>query len=263
MKLLVVYHSGVGNTKLIAEMIWSRLKETFVTDISAVEDIKDMSSTLDYYDGYIIGFPTYHTHPSISIIEFINNCETLGKSKPAYIFTTCAMFSANTLRIFAKMCLVKNVIPVQYRSYRCAATDGTLLMPYIKALFTIEKNLDKKVEAEVQKIKTIFSNRQPIVNLPPFSLMSILNFPNKKVGQFITLKIFLHKDKCNKCGQCIRNCNRNAMRPDQDQYPLFIKNQCEKCFRCIHHCPNKALSLSKRHIPKKQLNEEFFKNQST
>lgn len=257
MKLLVIYHSGVGNTKLIAEMLNNRLKQSFVTEIMAIEKIQD-EFFLDNYDGYIIGFPTHHTHPSISIIEFINNMTMLCKRKPAYIFTTCGWYSANTLRIFAKICVVKNIIPVLHQSYRCAATDGTLLVPYIKVLFTFEKNLEQKVENEAEKIKDVFNNRQYNVNLPQFKLIGIINYPNKKMGQLITFNIFLHKDNCTKCGKCIKNCNMNAMKFDEDKYPLFDKGKCGKCYRCIHHCPNKALSLSRRKVPKKQLTEDFF-----
>ncbi len=254
MKLLVLYHSGVGNTKLIANRLNSKLKQTYVTDLFAVEEIGDDFSFKNY-DGYVIGFPTCHTHPSDSILKFINSIDMLKRSKPAYIFTTCGWFSANTLRIFARLCLNKNIIPVLHQSYRCPATDGTLVAPYIKALFSFEKGLTKKIDNDVEKIKTAFEG-EPSANLPRFKLISLLNYPNKKIGQLITLKIFLHKDKCIKCGKCIENCIMNAMNADEENYPVFTKEKCEKCYRCIHHCPNKALSLSKRKAPKKLLTEE-------
>lgn len=256
MKLLAIYHSGVGNTRLIAEMLSNKLRKSYEIDIYAIEEIEDTFSYEDY-DGYIIGFPTYHAHPSVSILKLVSNINKLHDSKPAYIFTTCGWFSANALRIFTKVCVAKNIIPVLFQSYRCAATDGVLLAPKIKMLYSYEKGLIKKIEYDVEKITSTFNNK-PKVNKPRFKIISIINYPNKKLGQLITFKIYLHKDNCTKCGKCIKNCNMKAMRTGQGNYPIFDKHKCEKCYRCIHHCPNKALSLSKRKSLQKQLTRDFF-----
>ncbi|MDF2613962.1 MAG: 4Fe-4S ferredoxin [Clostridia bacterium] len=257
MKILILYHSGVGNTKLVAEVLNNKLRELFETKIIAVEKLSN-EFVVDNYDGYVIGFPTYHAHPSGSIIKFIDNADSLSKKKPAYIYTTCGWYSGNALRIFAKKCIRKNIIPTSNRSFRCTATDGVLLFPFINSLFTFEKNLVQKIEREAERIKKEFIRESYRPNLPRFKLYSILNFPNKKIGQLITLKIFLHKENCSRCGKCIKNCNMNAMKPNNANFPLFDKDNCEKCYRCIHHCPNKALSLFKRKVPEKQLSEGFF-----
>lgn len=256
MKLLIMYHSGVGNTRLIAELLYRGLGRTNEVDMYPIEAI-DGEFPYQKYDGYIIGFPTYHAHPSRSIINFIDHMKELSNRKPAYIFTTCGWFSANTLRVFAMICIAKNIIPVLFQSYRCSATDGVLFAPFIKSLFTFEKNLSKKIENDVEKISQLF-HIDPLVNLPRFKLISIINYPNKKLGQFFSFHIYLHKKNCSKCGKCIRHCNMQALTLADDGYPLFDKLKCEKCYRCIHHCPKKALSLSRRKVPKKQLSKDFF-----
>ncbi len=257
MKILILYHSGVGNTKLVAEVLNNKLKESFETKVIAVEELSN-EFVIDNYDGYIIGFPTYHTHPSESIIKFIDNASSIDKKMPAYIYTTCGWYSGNALRIFAKKCIRKNIIPVSYRTFRCAATDGVLLFPFIDILFTFEKDLVQKIEREAEKVKKEFICKSHSYDVPRFKLYSILNFPNKMIGQWITLKIFLHKKNCIRCGKCIKNCNMNAMKLGKGNFPLFDKANCEKCYRCIHHCPHKALSLSKRKVPQRQLSEDFF-----
>ncbi len=260
-KLLAMYHSSVGNTRLVAELLHSRLEMTQEVELYAIEEIGD-SFPFENYDGYIIGFPTHHAQPSISMIEFIDNMERLQHKKPAYIFTTCGWFSADALRIFARICIDKNIIPVLSQSYRCAATDGVLVAPFIKALFTYEKKLVNKIESDTERIITVF-DKKPRINLPHLQLISVLNYPNKKIGEWITLNIFLHEGNCTKCGKCIRNCNGKALTVGKDSYPKFDKSHCEKCYRCIHHCPTKALSLSKRKLPKKQLTREFFDSYKT
>lgn len=87
----------------------------------------------------------YHSSPSQSILKYFNSIKPLSKNKPVYIFTTCGLYSANTLRIFAKKCVSKNLISVLHCSYRCPATDGTLLAPNIKIWFKFEFNYSRKV----------------------------------------------------------------------------------------------------------------------
>ena len=257
MKLLIIYHSGAGNTRTIAKILETKLKEIHEIDIYPIEEINNKLVYEDY-DGLIIGFPTYHTHPSVSIIKYINSIKKLDIGKPAYIFTTCGWFSANTLRIFARLCLYKNVVPVLYQSYRCTATDGALLAPNIKTFFKFEKKIMSKINNDVILITDTLNSETLIPKIPRFKLISILNYPNKKMGQLITFKIFIHKNYCIKCEKCIKNCNTNAITIGDDGFPIFDKHKCEKCYRCIHHCKNKALSLSKKKIHKKLLTEDFF-----
>ena len=69
------------------------------------------------------------------------------------------------------------------------------------------------------------------------------------MGQLITFPIYIHKNKCIRCGKCTTGCPSGAMKIDKEGYPVFDKTKCEKCYRCIHHCPKHALSLNKRKTP--------------
>jgi hypothetical protein len=65
--------------------------------------------------------------------------------------------------------MVKNLIPVLHRSYRCPATDGALLTPYIKRWFKFEKDIERKVEEEAERILHEFNKKQHKVKLPRFN----------------------------------------------------------------------------------------------
>ena len=252
-KVAVLYHSGVGNTKKVAVKIHQILSKVFDADLYSVEKIPK-TLDLNCYDGLVIGFPVIHTHPTKTILKFINNIERLAEPKPIYVFTTCGLYSANTLRIFAKYCIAKNIIPVLDRVFwGCPATDGTLLAPFIKLFYTFPKNLDTNIAVDVKKFINIVNNGSFRLKMPKFKIYSILNYPNKLAGQLVTFTIYLHNQKCSKCGKCIINCPTKALTKDENGYPLFHMQKCEKCYRCIHHCPNLALSLNKRKTPKKVL----------
>ncbi|AHV97024.1 EFR1 family ferrodoxin [Paenibacillus sabinae] len=251
-KILILYHSGVGNTKFVAERIYENLNRDFHLEVYSVEQIAG-NLDLNHYDGFVFGFPTVHTHPSTRILRFMESLGILAKPVPDYIFTTCGLYSANTLRIFSKYCVKKNIIPVTHRAYRCAAIDGILLAPFMKLWFYHEKGLDNKIDADCQEFLSKMTTGGCQLNMPRFKLYSILNYPNKWLGQHLTFPIYLHKDRCTGCGKCIRNCPAAALEKDARNYPVFMSKRCEKCYRCIHRCPRKALSLSKKKPPSKVL----------
>jgi ferredoxin/flavodoxin len=249
MKFLILYHSGAGNTRMVAKKIEEQLKLQHVVDTYSVESMLDITH-YEEYDGIVIGFPTIHTHPTKRILDYMKSVQPLEKAIPVYLYTTCGMYSANTVRIFAKECISKNMIPIINKSYRCSATDGMLLAPNIKLFRKPEKNLEGKINRDCIEFVHKIQVENYEVCIPRFKLYSILNYPNKVAGHYITFPIYLHNNKCIKCGICIENCPTKAMTKDKNGYPYFEKQKCDKCYRCIHHCPRKALSLSKRTTPK-------------
>lgn len=250
-EVLVLYYSGVGNTKRVAEVIKSNIAARYNVDIYSVEKLPN-DFDINQYKAIIIGFPTIHSSPAKPIITFLNSVIKLENAVPTYVFTTCGLYSANSLRIFGKRCVVKNMVPIINSSYRCPSTDGILLAPFMKCLFLDEKNLYKRVEKDsFEFIKLL---KMPLrINMPRAKVYSILNHPNKLLGQRFPFKIYLHKERCIGCGKCISNCPVQAYKMDNNRFPIIDKSKCISCYRCIHHCTERALSLSKKKIPKKTL----------
>lgn len=257
MKVLLMYHSSVGNTKLLSNLICSVLAKTVECDIFSVESLP---SDLDYndYDAYVIGFPTYHSRPSEEIMKHFNSIQVLKEKKPAFIFTTCGWYSANALRIFVKVNLNKGIYPLMSRSYKCIATDGILIAPMLKFLFDFDRKLPSKIERDSKEFVDMLENQKSIAKIPRFKLYSIINYPNAVLGQKYTFKINLNEDKCIQCGRCVRECNVSAFSLDSNGYPEVDRKKCVNCYRCIHHCPVGALSIYKRRFPTVVLNEEFY-----
>ena len=251
--IAIVYHSGVCNTRKVAEKIYARLSDHYNIALFSVENIPD-GFTFNDYDGVVIGFPVIHSHPSKRILKFLQDIKPLETAKAAYIFTTCGLYSANTLRIFAKRCIPQNIVPIIHRAFRgCPAADGTLLAPCIDWFYRFPNDLDRNIERDVTAFCHGIENSVVKPNIPRFKLYSILNYPNKLAGKLITFPIFLHKQKCLKCGKCAADCAASALEKDTEGYPVFNPTKCEKCYRCIHHCPKLALSLSKSKSPKRGL----------
>lgn len=72
-----------------------------------------------------------------------------------------------------------------------------------------------------------------------------LKQPVKKVyAQFPKLD----KEKCQKCGLCVKKCRSNAIFQAPGKYPLFIHELCSGCGLCWHLCPHKAIKIEKKLI---------------
>ncbi len=70
----------------------------------------------------------------------------------------------------------------------------------------------------------------------------------------------LIKEKCTKCGLCLKTCRENAIFQPRDKngkpdYPLFIKDLCSGCGACWSVCPFGAIKPKKEQIGKIFLNE--------
>ena len=64
---LIIYFSGVGNTKAVAEQIKSYANK-IPTEIYSVENLPDDFS-VNNYSAIIIGTPTYHSEPAKPLMK--------------------------------------------------------------------------------------------------------------------------------------------------------------------------------------------------
>ncbi len=58
----------------------------------------------------------------------------------------------------------------------------------------------------------------------------------------------LDKEKCAKCGLCVRNCRSNAIFQPRGDYPIFLHELCSGCGLCWNLCPNKAIGTEEKTI---------------
>lgn len=257
-KVLILYHSGAGSTKTIAEIYYKKL-DTYFIDINSIDLDYDYKK-LQNYEFLILAFPTYHCSPSPSILEFIRNMPVFDEPKKSFAFTTYGLFSGNALREFIKECSTKNLKVCGYSAYRAPATDGALLLPPIPFMFSYEKNIAYKIDVDIKKIKEIIKTDTDKVQCPSFKLYTILNYPNKVLGKAYKHKLKLIEENCSNCNKCVNNCMRKCWNIYNSTYPQYKVENCEFCFRCIHHCPNGAIVLSKKTKTKVKLNESFYKD---
>ncbi len=72
MKILLVYSSQTGNTKILCEGVYKRLKEKLDVDIYNIKDIKNKEINSDY-DIIICGFWVEKGYPNKEMKQYIEN----------------------------------------------------------------------------------------------------------------------------------------------------------------------------------------------
>lgn len=254
-KILILYHSGAGSTKTIAQSYYSRL-EPYSADISPISLDYDYTRLQDY-DFIIFAFPTYHCSPSKSMRDFIKNMPRLNKPKKAFVFTTYGLYSGNSLREFIKECLPKNIIIGGYSSYKAPATDGALLMPSFGFMFRYGKKVKQRIDTDISNIGYLIKDNSYTHVSPRFKLYTILNYPNSALGKAYKYKFRLLAEDCINCNKCVDSCIRHCWTIG-NELPSYDSKNCEFCFRCIHNCPGQAIVLSKKTKYKSKLNQAFY-----
>lgn len=250
-KVLILYFSGVGSAKKVAELMYESLRGTCELRRCAIENATTVD--LNDFDALIIGTPVYHAAPSRIIADYFHGTRPLEKQTPAFLYNTRATWSCNTNRILTKQIQAKNIITIMDRDYRSPASDGSLIAPFVQRFFEFQKDLSEQVLIDSKKFMLLLSTGDTQGYIPRFRFTSVINAPNKLAGQLITFPVHNHRDRCLRCGTCVKNCPHETMATDDDGYPIWNAERCENCYRCIHHCLAKALSLSKRRAPKKLL----------
>ena len=240
-RIIILYYSGVGNTKRIAQYMYNYLRQKSSVDIYSIEELP-ANFSVDKYSKLIIGFPTIHAEPATLMMQFIQRINVSDKKLSTFVYTTCGLYSGNAIRIFCESAIVKNIVPTYTNSYRCPAIDGILLTPRIKRWYSYEKGLSLKIKNDIGQF---FKTNGNCAKIPRLKWYSILNYPNKMLGKNTKFKIYLHKNKCVKCRLCIEKCPVGACVSNANNLPAFHAAKCVNCYRCIHHCAQRALSLSK------------------
>ena len=258
MKILILYFSGVGATKKIAEMMASSLSDHEVKLYSVEEKVfKDFSC----YDALIVGTPTYHASPAQFLMDYIDAIPVQNQQLPTFVFNTKGLASCETNRILAKKLLSKNLITIYEADYLAPASDGSLFVPQIKRFFKFEKDVGLKVIRDcthflqsVHAQQLLHTQEDKVTaKIPPIRFSTFINAPNKFGSSFVKMNIHLHQDTCIKCNLCIKGCPYDAFTISEALFPVVIKDKCTNCYRCIHHCPTQALSLFKKKKHKRVL----------
>ncbi len=274
-KILLVYHSGTGSTKTISEVLSVKLKEKeYEVDLLKVRASPSNHEELlkKDYDFFIFGTPVHTGKPSKTMQEFVERIEKLPQVKRAFLFCTCAVLPADSLRYLHEKLKEKNIIGVGWEIFKSPGADAIAWIPPIfnflyrqgAYLSTFGKDTPAKIKRIINFIDEVMAKEDVTPNLPPHrwyattfvlnlaqSLDNILYVPKKK-------KIHILEDRCVNCKLCIKVCNRGCY-TEGEKTPKVDVSNCEFCLGCVHNCPKRAIVWADYMKDLPRLDMKYFK----
>jgi ferredoxin/flavodoxin len=248
-RLSVLYFSGTGGTKLVAELLGELLSDRFACDIRGIEDPRAAESAKEG-DFLVFLYPTYYLGPAPSMVEFVRKLAPGDRLKAAYILTTCELYSENSIRRMALRLKERGIIAVGSKVVHAPGSDLTLVIPgvLIPWWYRFEKALPAKLRLAAREIAAAAEASLVRESIPwpkwytPFTQLFQVLVLNR-------FDLFRHglrvlPERCSSCGACARLCDRGAWSMEGGR-PIHSSERCELCGRCLHHCPKKAIVILK------------------
>ena len=261
-KVLIICHSGSGSTKTISELFRKKLSELYAVDMVQVGPNPNYQILSDY-DFLLFGFPTYHGRPSTSMMEYVDNMPRLRAPQMTFVFTTCGLYTGNSMRILITRLWEKNVIAAGHLQVRGPASDGVLLYPpQISLMVKYEKKAGEKVTRAVSDISRLLNlqTTEPSKPTPKWyvPLNGVVNFFGERAYHRYRDGLHILGDECTNCNLCVKNYERGCWLAGQDR-PSFKPMNCEFCLECVHNCPQQAIVFSEKMRDKPRSNRRFYR----
>ncbi|MEI6100762.1 MAG: EFR1 family ferrodoxin [Eubacteriales bacterium] len=238
-RVLIFYFSGTGNTKEVADMIASSLRNAGTeTDCYAIDICvkKGIVPDVSGADAIGIGYPIYAFNAPGLVESFLKKLP-LAKGLPAFVFKTAGEpLSINNASSFWIHCILKK------KGYRLMY-ERHFLMPYnikfrfpdevVKQIYTLSKKLAVKLAYDfMQGISD-----GPRYNLPAL-LVAWIMLVFRPLAKF-NGKMYKVSGQCTQCQKCIRGCPMGNICLREGK--IIFGWKCTMCMHCVMYCPQGAM----------------------
>lgn len=248
---MILYFSGTGNSRYVAEVIG----KTTSDEIVSVNDLikKGKLKTLSSDRPFVFVCPTYSWRIPRILEEFINKTTFTG-NRNVYFILTYGDSDHGALHYVKRLCKKKDFILEGYA--------GVIMPENYIAMF----NAPDKSEADliIQKaLPQILILAEQIKKKQPFPKVHITQ--RSRVKSLITnplfyitsvsAKGFYSTNTCISCGKCQQVCplNNVTLVNEKPQWG----NKCTHCMACICACPKEAIEYKN----KTQGKHRFYNNE--
>lgn len=239
MNVLLIYYTGTFNTRFLT----GKIKERFLKkgdNVTTVE-INVNTPIVDVTEFDLIGFsyPIYGFNSPAPFNKYVKKLK-FKNGQNYFIYKnsgeTFAMNNASSRILIRRMKKFKAKLVGEYHFVMPYNIHFPFERNFIRQIFEKNKKLADIMVYNLEHgiIKKIKSNF--IYNLSAF-FVGI-----QKIGGNINSFLYrIEKDKCIKCGKCVKLC------PEQN---IYVKNgkikfghNCDMCMRCSFFCPTNAIKI--------------------
>ncbi len=228
---MIVYFSGTGNSKYVAQRIAEAIGDEAVT-------IEGLNPDMSLSDSEVFGIvtPTHWWELPFLMRQFL---ERLTLSGAGYTFlvatygTTPGCCGEDARRILRR------------RGISLSASFGVKMPDTWTPMFDLtdaakvakmNEEAEKYIDAAIEQIRTKITGNHTSGRLP----YAVRLFSDPLLNAERKTKNFYVEEQCIGCGLCAGKCPVQAIEI-RDKRPVWVKDECALCFRCLHHCPKFAI----------------------
>lgn len=249
MKVLIVYFSGTGNTKAIAQAYEKAIKKAgHSVIIASIEDLP----VIPEHDFLIVGGPIYAGNMPDKLIYWIRkNIPINDSKKKAIVFSSSAgLLNANGVKSIGKKLIKKGYMLVDAATYEMPR--NFYIDKYAPTPETQQKQQFENVASAILKSlnkmdsNILFDLNESVIMID--LLADIFRLMAKSLG-----KSFEITNKCIACGKCEKDCPQHNI----DYKNKLYSKKCMMCTRCIHNCPVNAITYKGKSIEQYQVHYDI------
>lgn len=236
--MLVLYFSGTGNSKFVAE----RFAKEMESDCYSIEEDADFSGLLLAADGVALVYPIYASRVPRILREFIREHQTDLLHKDLVILVTQMGFSGDGARCLTDL--------LQQGTYRVRYAEHIMMPNNINNLAIFPRTSEKRTEKLARQAERIVARiaqdiRAGVVRKrgfhPGSRLLGLMQGGFAPRMERMALDTVRIGEECSGCGLCVKRCPMHNLIMEDGKVKAL--GNCTECYRCINLCPEKAIRI--------------------
>ena len=237
---MVLYFTGTGNSKYIAERIASALKD----DVLSMNDRIKAGNTDDVMTGknMVIVVPTYAWRIPRVVLNWLQQTK-FPEAMQIWFVMDCGGEIGNAAKYNQE--LSKQLRLSYMGTAQIVMPENYIAMFKVpdkvkaKAIVAKAEPLIDKVIKDIQAEREFSKPRNHMYDKIMSSAVNTIFYP-----MFVKADKFLVTDACVSCGKCIQVCPLNNIQLKNGK-PAWGSN-CTHCMACICYCPTEAIEYGKK-----------------
>ena len=239
---MILYFSGTGNTRLIAEKLAERLGDESLNLLSRIkeQDYSEIRSDRPF----IICSPVYVSELPVFFADYLRKVSLTGCRK-VYGVLTNGGYSGIAGGQLGTIIKRKGMEFMGYAEFRLPSN-------HISNKSHREASDEEKADrvraalAGVNTAAAVIESGRTFKNRHLFLLEYLITVPVAPVLCYVNQGTsgFWVRDNCISCGKCARLCPLNVIEMQYDR-PVWKERKCAHCMSCIQNCPTEAIEYKK------------------
>ena len=237
---MIIYFSGTGNSKFIADGLAEMLNET----CESIPQLIDEKQYIDIKDGenLVIVYPTYAWQPPAIVLNYLKKIKISANAVVTAI-TTVGGEAGNGMSVLGKA--------LDSRGFKLTNTASVKMPDNFIAMFEMPTEQEIKdcivtAKSFIEKIGGLLLSKKQFTLADEGKMATLktsLVYPLFKT-LMISPKKFKNNDKCINCGKCIDICPTHNISIIANQ--VTWGKDCQWCMACIQRCPFEAIEYGNK-----------------